>query len=247
MELLGHENNHEIKLLWIDALARIGGPALDALLTTSMGDGDEEVRIACLERLQSAHYKPAVIYYIQSLKAKENSTVNLAAVGLFYMKDTTAISALIDALVTTHKQVIQPGGSPGQMSAGFGSGPGGNSGGSFNFGQPPPQVIKREHQNQDVLRALAMLSGVNYEYDVPAWKRWYTNQKKSSARSIPAATILDEFSPRRSSSRLSPPQSSRRTGALSRSRSALATTETELRLIAAAAIIGPSSKCFDKG
>ncbi len=42
---LGHEENRELKLLWIDALARIGGPAFEPLIVSSMEDDDEEVRI----------------------------------------------------------------------------------------------------------------------------------------------------------------------------------------------------------
>ncbi len=84
---LDHEDSRELKLLWVDALARIGGASLDALVTASLNDSDEEVRIVCLERLQAAQYKPAVNRYIQNLKHKDNAIVNLAAVGLFYMKD----------------------------------------------------------------------------------------------------------------------------------------------------------------
>ncbi|HEY1784815.1 MAG TPA: HEAT repeat domain-containing protein, partial [Pirellulales bacterium] len=105
---LDHEDRRDLKMLWISALARIGGAALDPLVAASLADGDEEVRIACLERLQAAEYKPAVSHYIAMLKHKDNATVNLAGVGLYYMKDPSATRALIDALVTTHKYTLQP-------------------------------------------------------------------------------------------------------------------------------------------
>ena len=66
------------------------------------------------------------------------------------------------------------------MSSTFSSGPGGTGGGNFSFGQQQPQVIKREYQNPEVLRALATLSGVNFDYDVQAWKNWYTSRRKST-------------------------------------------------------------------
>jgi hypothetical protein len=177
---LDHEDSRELKLLWVDALARIGGASLDALVTASLNDSDEEVRIVCLERLQAAQYKPAVNRYIQNLKHKDNAMVNLAAVGLYYMKDPRAMPALIDALVTTHKYTLQPANQSGQMSASFGSGPGGGGGGGFTFGQQPAQEVKRDIQNAEVLRALVNVAGVNYDYNVPAWKRWYSSQKAPS-------------------------------------------------------------------
>jgi hypothetical protein len=177
---LKDDHDRDFRLLCADALGRIGGMALEGLVAASLYDHDEEIRVHCLEQLAATHYKPAAVAYIHALRDKDNETVNLAAVGLFYMKDSTAIPALIDALVTSHKHVIQPGSQPGQMSTSFGSGPGGTGGGSFNFGQQQPQVIKRDYQNTEVLRALATLSGVNFDYDVQAWKRWYTSQRKSA-------------------------------------------------------------------
>ncbi|HEX4144894.1 MAG TPA: hypothetical protein VHY91_15425 [Pirellulales bacterium] len=174
---LEHEDSRDLKMLWIDALARIGGAAFEPLVAASLDDADEEVRIACLEKLHAADYKPAVHRYIAVLKNKDNALVNLAGTGLFYMKDPAATRPLIDALVTTHKYTAQPAGQPGQMSTTFGSGPGGAGGGGFTFGQAPAQEIKREQQNVEVLRALVNLAGVNFEYDVPAWKRWYSSQK----------------------------------------------------------------------
>ena len=106
-------------------LARIGGGSLDALVMASLNDSDEEVRIACWERLHAAHYKPAVNRYIQTLKHKDNAMVNLAAVGLFYMKDPTATPALIDALITTHKYVIQPASHQGKLRPALVRGPAG--------------------------------------------------------------------------------------------------------------------------
>jgi hypothetical protein len=67
------------------------------------------------------------------------------------------------------------------MSTSFGSGPGGAGGGGFTFGQAPAQEIRRDQQNVEVLRALVNLASVNYEYDVPAWKRWYSSQKSPAS------------------------------------------------------------------
>jgi hypothetical protein len=135
-----------------------------------------------MEHLHESDYKPAVRRYIHALKDKENETINLAASGLGYMKDSSAVPALIDALVTTHKYTVNPGSQPGQMSSSFGTGGGG--GGGFTFGQAPPQIIERQHQNPDVLRTLVALTNVNFNYDVGAWKYWYANQKKPATLDV---------------------------------------------------------------
>lgn len=177
---LDHETNRELKMMWVESLAGLtSGAGYDALLKASIDNEDEEVRIACMERLFAGKYKPAVRYYVQLLKSKQNSTVNLAATGLSYMKDASAVSALIDALVTTHSHTIMPGAPPGQMSSSFGgAGGGGGSPGGFSFGQPQPQTVKLKQNNPEVLRTLTQLSGVNFDFNVPAWKYWYANQKK---------------------------------------------------------------------
>ncbi len=170
------EHDRELKMMWVDALARIG--AMDALVSASLNQTDEEVRIACMEKLAAAKYKLAVRRYVQALKSKDNPMVNQAAIGLAYMKDPSAIPSLIDSLITKHKYTIQPGGQPGQMSSSFGSGAGGGGGpGGFSFGQPQPVTVEQKHQNTEVLRTLVALAGVNFDYDVQAWKYWYASQK----------------------------------------------------------------------
>ncbi len=177
---LASESDRELKMMWVDALARVG--AMDALVTASLIQADEEVRIACMEKLAAAKYKLAVRRYVQALKSKDNAMVNQAAVGLAYMKDPSAVPSLIDSLITKHKYTIQPGGQPGQMSSSFGSGAGGGGGpGGFSFGQPQPVTVEQKHQNTEVLRTLVGLAGVNFDYDVPAWKYWYASQKSPAS------------------------------------------------------------------
>ncbi len=178
---LNSESDREMRMLWVDALARVG--AMDSLVSASLSQPDEEVRIACMEKLAAARYKLAARRYVQALKSKDNSMVNLAAVGLGYMKDPSTIPSLIDSLITKHKYTIQQGGQPGQMSSTFGSGAGGGGGGpgGFSFGQPQPITVEQKHQNTEVLRTLVALSGANFDYDVPAWKYWYASQKSPAS------------------------------------------------------------------
>ena len=68
----------------------------------------------------------SIVPYVQALRSKDNVIVNRAAEALGTIGDPEAISPLIDALVTTHKYLIQPagGGGPGEITAGFGTGGG---------------------------------------------------------------------------------------------------------------------------
>jgi hypothetical protein len=163
--------------LYIEALGRINAPqGMDALVKATVFDSDEEIRLAALEEVVARNYKPAVTQYVRALKHKENAVINLAAIGLGRMKDTSAIGPLIDALVTTHTFRVQRG-QPGQTTTTFGTGP--NSG-AFSMGGSRVEIIKRQFENRAVLQALVELTGgVSYNFDVPAWKNWYAAQKKT--------------------------------------------------------------------
>jgi hypothetical protein len=171
----------DLRLLYVESLGRLQeGAGMDALITVSLFDGDEEVRLASLDQVVAQQYKPAVGKYVQALRHKENAIVNRAAVCLARMKDRSAIGPLIDAVVTVHTMEIQKG-QPGQTSAGFGSGPGGKGGG-FTFGGGGTEIVKTAFQNRDVLQALIDLAGgANFEYDKGAWKHWYAVQKKPTS------------------------------------------------------------------
>ncbi|MBI3836415.1 MAG: HEAT repeat domain-containing protein [Planctomycetia bacterium] len=176
---LDQETRRDVRMLYVGALGRLNVPAgLDALVHASLFDGDEEVRMACLDQVVSHQYKPAVGTYINSLKSKDNRVVNRAAVCLGQMKDSSAIGPLINALRTVHTFQIQKG-QPGNMGATFGTGP--NSG-SFSFGGGGVQIVKQTFDNRDVLQALVDLTGgVSYNFDVSAWKYWFAAQKKPTS------------------------------------------------------------------
>jgi hypothetical protein len=175
---LASEDRRNVRMLYVEALGRINASAgMDALVNASLADGDEEIRLACLEQVVSHQYKPAVAKYVQALKSKDNPTVNRAAIGLARMKDPVAVGPLIDALVTVHTFHI-PKGQPGQTSATFGTGPS-SGGGGFSFGGGGVDVVKQRIENRDVLQALIDLSGgASFNFDVRAWKNWYIAQKK---------------------------------------------------------------------
>jgi hypothetical protein len=175
---LEKESHPEVRRLLIEPLAQIGtAPAWQILAERAIDDPVEEVRLSCLDFLERAEHRPAVDYFVGKLRHKDNRMINRAAVALSYMDHPTAIGPLIESLVTTHKFKFTSG-NGNQTSASFGTGAGGSPGG-ISVGSST-RIIKRQIANQAVLDALVSLTGgVNFNFDVQAWRYWYAAQKKS--------------------------------------------------------------------
>ena len=112
---LHDDRDPHARLLFVEALAKIDTfEAAMALAIAAIYDEVEEVRLSCLDNLQTKPRPEVVAYFVGKLKDKDNAVVNLAAVGLGRMKDPSAIGPLIDAVVTTHKfRVVNPAGEGG--------------------------------------------------------------------------------------------------------------------------------------
>jgi hypothetical protein len=173
----------EVRVLYTDSLAKIDTPeAATALAIGSIYDPVEEVRLTCLDRLQTKSRPGVVGYYVSKLKDKDNAVINRAAFGLGRMKDPSAIGPLIDALVTVHKfKVAKPGGDNATTST-FGTGPGGRGAPGGGMGGMSvgggPTIVRQLISNQTVLDALIALTGQNFIFDKQAWKYWLAAQKK---------------------------------------------------------------------
>jgi hypothetical protein len=160
----------QLKLLYIDVLGKFDTPgAAAALLERVMKDDELDIAERCIEILRVHGTNQARVVLSKALKEKENRVINRAAWALGELGAPEAVPALIDALVTKHRFKIQSGG-PGNTNAGF-SPTGGNS---FSTGGGTA-LIEKEIPNQQVLGALTKLTpdGVNFGYDVRAWKHWY--------------------------------------------------------------------------
>jgi hypothetical protein len=95
------------------------------------------------------------------------------------LKNTGAVGPLIDALVTSHKYMIQPVGAsgPGSINASFDKTGKSIGGGGLGVNNKP-RIIRRDIRNQEVLATLvALTEGANYEFDERAWKKWFAAQK----------------------------------------------------------------------
>jgi hypothetical protein len=163
----------QARLLYIDALARIGTSGANRILAIwAMQDPIEEVRLTCLDYLREKKDPETTEYFISKLRSASNAEVNRAAKGLNSLGDPAAVGPLIDAVVTVHKYKVTSG-SPGQTTTTFGSGgPGGLSVGSST------KIISQQLPNRDVLDALVTLSGgVNFGFDKGRWKAWYASQR----------------------------------------------------------------------
>lgn len=169
--------NPDVRSLFARALGHLGTTeAKKVLAGASLFDPNEEVRLSCLDHLKKIKDPAAVDFFVGKLRDKDNVIINRAAAGLKEMKDPSAIGPLIDALVTVHRIKI-PNPNAGKTSAGFGSGAGGGGGG-MSVGEPAFKTINKRVENRDVLDALAELTGVNYAFDLRAWRSWYASQKK---------------------------------------------------------------------
>lgn len=181
LKVLSEERRDPVRLLLVQILTRIDSPeAKRALAVLAVEDPVEEIRLACLKSLAESQFSESVPYFIGRLRDNNNVIVNRAAAALKVMGDKTAIPALIDALVTTHRVVLPPAQS-GSIGASFSRSSDGRSATGLSSGGNQPRVIRRQIPNRDVLEALAALSGQNFGYEPDVWKRWYAQERHRAA------------------------------------------------------------------
>jgi len=175
----------ELRRLCIEVLGKLRTPrATGVFVQRAIQDSDPNVRDACLDELKRFGSAQAVPMFQALLKSPDNKKVNRAATCLAMLKNPEATLALVNALVTEHKFMVQTGGGPpGQMNLGFGSGP---SGGGGTFGvSGNPKIVKQDLRNESVLNALrAIWPGVNFGFDVEAWKAWLADRQAPSVPNL---------------------------------------------------------------
>lgn len=173
VDLLNKEEVFEVKLMLLEVLAQIEHQAaLDALVEHALYDAHDEIRAQSLEYLVKSGRPGIAAPFIRALRSRDNSTVNRAAHALREIGNPTAISPLIDALVTEHKIVYGNGSGPQQRYTM-------DSSGTFSFGGGGPRIEKRKLKNPAVLSALVVLTGgQSFDYDQPRWRAWLAAQKK---------------------------------------------------------------------
>jgi hypothetical protein len=171
-EFFAREHVRAVKTLYAQILAGLNTPAAIAILAErSLADPDEEVFYACLDQLARLHPPHVGDRFVAALKDNNNIRVNRAATALARLDDKTAISPLIDALTTTHRQVFSNGRGGDSTAATF------SSSGTFVKQGDGPKLLVAHVQNQAVLDALARLSGANFGFDQKAWRYWHAQEK----------------------------------------------------------------------
>jgi hypothetical protein len=192
-DYLRREKLRPAKLIFVQVLANIAdSPATRVLVATSLSDPDEEVRVACLDRIVELDPPGVVSVFVRALGDRNNFHVNRAGYALARLGDSSTLAPLIDALVTKHTFVYEApnAGSPDTITSTFRNDqaaraagrptlPGASSGMSMGGGK---KVITQRIQNQEVLTALLKLSGgTNYGYDQTAWRQWLESQQSAAA------------------------------------------------------------------
>lgn len=168
-ELFRRERVRNVKTLYAEILATIRtADALKMLVEQALSDPDEEVFYYCVRKLAQLAPPHIADPFIAALKDNTNVKVNRAAIALAKIGDKSAISPLIDALITTHTQVIDTGEF---TTAGF-------SGNSTAAAKGDGLELKVYHvHNQPVLDALSKLTGADFGFDQRAWRYWHAQEK----------------------------------------------------------------------
>jgi HEAT repeat protein len=179
--LLHEEWSRQVKLMYVAALGRIGGPAAaGTLVETSLNDPDEEVFHECIAQLVRTRPPHITQSYVEALRDNNNIKVNRAAYALARLGDRSCLSPLIDALTTTHYLVL-PG--RGNMHTASFISPAGPEqaaplGGTGLSAGDQTSVIPWTVNNDQVLQALIRLAGVNFSFDQSVWRYWLANENR---------------------------------------------------------------------
>lgn len=178
----GAEGDRRVKMLYADVLASINTEeAVGVLVDRTLNDPDEELFHYCLGKLVQLQPPHVSDGFIKALKDESNPRVNRAGAALGRLQDKSAISPLIDALITTHAVVLpgRPGTGPNSTSTTFGDG------GSVLKQNEGPRVQITHVQNQHVLDALTRLTGANFGFDRRGWRFWHAQEKQAAEASRP--------------------------------------------------------------
>jgi hypothetical protein len=166
------ERSRPVKFLYTDILAAQDSPqAIKVLIDRALNDPDEELFyyiLGTLAQLQPPHVADA---FIPALSDANNYKVNRGATALARLNQKSAISPLIEALITTHAQVIRQGLGAQAITNAI------TSDGTFMKKGDGPEVQVYHVQNQPVLDALSKLTGMNFGFDEQAWRTWYAQDK----------------------------------------------------------------------
>jgi hypothetical protein len=173
---LAVEPNPDTRILLIRALSNIGTSAtIQEIARWSINQTEtiSSVKRTCFDELRKhEEAKPILVgLYTSQLNPRNgNFAINAAALALAELGGETAVPQLIDVLITTQVEtyLIKPNG----MIADTGTT-------GLEWGSPRAVRKTIEVQNVGVLQALCVLTGMNFQFDKIAWKRWLVQSRRS--------------------------------------------------------------------
>ncbi|XZE53299.1 hypothetical protein SH139x_005034 [Planctomycetaceae bacterium SH139] len=163
--------NTAMRRQWLRIMARLNtGLTTTAIIQSSMNDVSATIQEDCLDLLRGEHKFRAMAYYLNHLGSNDNAVVSSAGRALAEINDPEIALVLVEALVTEHTTISQPGNDTNVGMSRDGSGPGGG----MQFGGKA-QKITRSLENPEILTALLELvpDDVNYMYDEERWRNYF--------------------------------------------------------------------------
>lgn len=202
-KFLGAHPSKDVRLLGVSILAQCPGEkSSTGLVRIALRDDDQDVRTAALTGLPESQFDRVRPLFVKELRSASNAVVCRAATALGRMGDEASVEPLITALVTTHHYEVRVPIGP-TYSFGADGSMGGTSSAippeveaALRTGQLPQGVIvlntpdparmrtavvRKEHQNAEVLAALKTLTGEDYGYDERTWQLWWSAKKHDGA------------------------------------------------------------------
>lgn len=206
MNLMAKKGTDDERRLLVDVLNGIEGPeSTHALVELALLDEVERNRLAAVDAIKPRKSVALTSQLARELRNNVNSRVRRSAVILGEIGDSSVVPALVDAIVTTHKTVVEPSfldrlgtmGSHKTRTTETVTLPDGTTirrnlirGQSAQSVLTPPdpktQVIVEDIKNEEVLDALEKITGENFGFDEDAWRRWLeTEYRKKAAGAKP--------------------------------------------------------------
>jgi PBS lyase HEAT-like repeat len=188
-QMFSRERARSVKALYTDLLLGMvaSDPSLQPrvlplLVFQAMRDKDIEVFYYIVDKLALQKHPLVTEGFAERLASASNEDVNRAGEALGKLQDKSAISPLIEALITKHQQ-IRRGAGANATTTGF------VDGNSFFKQGDETQIIIVSVQNQHVLAALGKLTGVDFGFEQKAWRSWHAQEKIAQETKQPAVDV----------------------------------------------------------
>ena len=221
-KILRTSEDEERRSLWVKILSRLPGTvAIPFLVEQSLFDASKAVRVDAQDIITPELRETAGPLYAHALKNGDNEVVRRAGRMLEKIGDETVVSALIEAVVTTHQVPVNvvdnsntysfgahggmtdpntlplPPDVAGKLATGAYPGP-------IQFTAPDqwsqvgPKMrtvmVNREFKNPEVLSALQSLTRQSFGYDKDQWRRWWATRTTLGSPRLPLVKGSDASS-----------------------------------------------------